>query len=187
MPISAISSATGAYPWWHVRHGSIQSLICIVCAPARAGRRRAVLRLRRTSPAENSDSRFGCQDGPGRPESQREVNNPPENAAIIFYEKAKQILLVNRLFQKPLSLQFCNKLPQNGRNSFKPAHLLLPVRNCSALINLRRRGASRSRPVLVVRLSPPTLRGAVDFLVVFDGTFIAFVHVWYGQQLGGLK
>src|SRR5206468_12209581 len=99
-----------------------------------------VLRLRRTSPAENSDSRFGCQDGPGGPESQREVNNPPENAAIIFYEKAKQILLVNRLFQKPVSWQFCNKRPQNGRNSFKPAHLLLPVQNCSALIKPRRRG-----------------------------------------------
>src|SRR5438046_1395075 len=103
----------------------LHSVLDLHCLCARTGwslTAPPVLRLGRTSPAENSDSRFGCQDGPGGPESQREVNNPPENAAIIFYEKAKQILLVNRLFQKPVSWQFCNKRPQNGRNSFKPAH-----------------------------------------------------------------
>ena len=31
-------------------------------------------------------------------------------------------------------------------------------------------------PFLVVRFSPATLRGAVDFLVGVDGTFIAFVQ-----------
>ena len=48
------------------------------------------------------------------------MNNSAENAAIILQKKAKQIRLVNRLYHKLVSWQFCNKRPQNGRNSFKP-------------------------------------------------------------------
>jgi hypothetical protein len=46
------------------------------------------------------------------------------------------------------SLYLCNICPQKGLRGFRRGCLMLPVRNSSVLIGVRRRGASRGRPVL---------------------------------------
>ena len=113
---------------------------------------------------------------PGRPEGRREVGNSADSGGAQHFGKWQQELMVNRTYHELVSWQFCNYRPQNRRISFQPAHLLLPVRNCSALIKPRRRGASQGRPVLGGSLKSSHARGAVDFVVVFGGSFIRFVQ-----------